>query len=119
MTNEELKNIIARHVCNACEFGHGFDGKCDIGNDYRKCNICGEAAEALISAGIGDVKEAEHRAEVEEKARDETARQIYGKICALIVEASTDCEFIDEDGYDYLSAGLREIAAEYGVEAEK
>lgn len=64
MTNEELKNIIARHVCNACEFGHGFDGKCDIGNDYRKCNICGETAEALILAGIRDVEEAEHWGEV-------------------------------------------------------
>lgn len=84
MTNEELKNIIARHVCNACEFGHGFDGKCDIGNDYRKCNICGETAEALILEGIGDVKEAKRRAEVTERAvenlvraRNYLAAQIY------------------------------------------
>lgn len=60
MTNEELKNIIARHVCNACEFGHGFDGKCDLDNDYRKCSICGETAEALIKAGIGDVRESKN-----------------------------------------------------------
>ena len=54
-----------------------------------------------------------------EEVRRETAQQVYGKICAIIVEASTDSEFIDGDGYDYLAAGLREIAAEYGVEVKK
>lgn len=54
-----------------------------------------------------------------EKVRRETAQQVYGKICAIIVEASTDSEFIGGDGYDYLAAGLREIAAEYGVEVKK
>ena len=52
----------------------------------------------------------------EDDVQRETARQVYGKICAIIAEASTDGEFIDGDGYDYLAAGLREIAKEYGVE---
>lgn len=81
MTNEELKDIIARHVCNACEFGYGFDGKCDIGNDYRKCSICGETAEALIEAGIGDVEEAEHRAKVAEKALKNAVDDYVGLEC--------------------------------------
>lgn len=96
MTNEELKNIIARHVCNACEFGHDFDGKCDIGNDYRKCNICGEAAEALISAGIGDVKEAEHRAEVAEKALKELKAREQSVCIGTEWKAVVTDEDIDE-----------------------
>ena len=52
MNNEELKNKIAKFICNACEMGSGFDGECDIGNDYHKCSICGETADALISAGL-------------------------------------------------------------------
>ena len=55
----------------------------------------------------------------EDKVQRETARQVYGKICAIIAEASTDGEFIDGDGYDYLATGLREIAKEYDVEEKE
>lgn len=41
---------MAKIVCNACEMGGGFDGKCADGNDYKKCGISAETAEALYNA---------------------------------------------------------------------
>lgn len=65
MTNDELKNKIAKFICNACEMGlgAGFNGdECAINQNYWECGICGETAAALIAAGIGDVKETELKA---------------------------------------------------------
>lgn len=56
MTEQELRNKIAKHVCCACEMGLG-DGECAERSDYRKCGVCGNVADALIAAGIGDVKD--------------------------------------------------------------
>lgn len=56
MTEQELRNKIAKHVCCACEMGLG-DGECAEVSDYRKCGVCGDVANALITAGIGDVKD--------------------------------------------------------------
>lgn len=88
MTNDELKKKIAKFICNACEMGSGFDGECDIGNDYQKCSICGETADALIEAGIGDVKEAEHRAKTLERA----FRDFLAEYLTAVNEANSyDC----------------------------
>lgn len=49
MVVEELREKIAKLVCNACEMGGGFDGECADGSDYRKCSICGETADAIMA----------------------------------------------------------------------
>ena len=87
MNNEELKKKIAKFICNACEMGSGFDGECDIGNDYQKCSICGETANALIAAGIGDVKEVEAEAN-----RYETLYRLQGRDMALSERRAHDAE---------------------------
>lgn len=92
MTKDELKNKIAKFICNACEMGlgAGFDGdECAINQNYWECCICGETADALIAAGIGDVKAAEHRAEVAEKALERTVVELlitqgYSALMAVI-----------------------------------
>ena len=76
MTEQELRNKIAKHVCCACEMGLG-DGECAESSDYRKCGICGGVADALIAAGIGDVSEWKHRAEVAERALDKATELAY------------------------------------------
>ena len=87
------------------EFIMGFDGmEIDVMPPEAK-----RMAEQFLHAGYRK----------EDKVRRETARQVYGKICAIIAEASTDGEFIDGDGYDYLATGLREIAKEYDVEEKE
>lgn len=91
MTEQELRNKIAKHVCCACEMGLG-DGECAESSDYRKCSVCGGVADALISAGIGDVSEWKHRAKRAEKtmirlaekyvdaAKINTIKDVNGKI---------------------------------------
>lgn len=91
MTELELRNKIAKHVCCACEMGLG-DGECAESSDYRKCSVCGGVADALISAGIGDVSEWKHRAKIAEKtmirlaekyvdaAKINTIKDVNGKI---------------------------------------
>lgn len=51
--NDEKQMIeeMAKFVCNACEMGGGFNGECAVGNDYKKCGISVETAEALYNAG--------------------------------------------------------------------
>lgn len=63
MTEQELRNKIAKHVCCACEMGLG-DGECAERSDYRKCGVCGDVADALIAAKIGDVKDLQAQVDV-------------------------------------------------------
>ena len=83
MTNEELKKAIIA-ILNKNFTGEWVvtpvyttnDGKeielpqelCEIFNDIVVQAVIPYFADALIAAGIGDVKEAEHRAEVAERA---------------------------------------------------
>jgi hypothetical protein len=48
MSKEQIDEI-AKFVCNACEMGGGFDGECCDGNDYKKCGISTETAEAIYN----------------------------------------------------------------------
>lgn len=43
----------------------------------EKCGICGGVADALIAAGIGNVSEWKHRAEVAERALDKATELAY------------------------------------------
>lgn len=52
LTNSKLQiEEMCRLICNACEFGCGFEGECDGGYDYKKCNNAIETALALYNAG--------------------------------------------------------------------
>ena len=62
MNNDELKKKIVEIIINAI----WKDAEADY--DSTDETEAGSIADALIAAGIGDVKEAEHRAEVAERA---------------------------------------------------
>ena len=47
MTEQELRNKIAKEVCYACEMGLGI-GDCAEGSDYRKCGVCGDVADSIL-----------------------------------------------------------------------
>lgn len=75
MTNDELKKkiaqIIADYFCpqrNEHKNLWGDDRLCYSKMNFAGCERVAECTDALIAAGIGDVKEAEHRAKVAEKA---------------------------------------------------
>ena len=60
LTNSKLQiEEMCRLICNVCEFGCGFDGECDGGYDYKKCNNAIETALALYNAGYRKQSEGE------------------------------------------------------------
>ena len=72
MNNEELKKKIVEVLTPVIKAGNI---SCNEENACKKCwfpceieRTAERLADALIAAGIGDVKEAEHRAEVAERA---------------------------------------------------
>lgn len=72
MNNDELKKKIVEVLKPVIRAGNI---SCNEENACKKCwfpceieRTAGRLADALIAAGIGDVKEAEHRAEVAERA---------------------------------------------------
>lgn len=75
MTNDELKTKIAA-MLQSRPFENGPYGKLEIGYITAL-----DIADALIAAGIGDVKEAEHRAEVAERALKHMASDYWGVEC--------------------------------------
>lgn len=87
MTEQELRNKIAKHVCCACEMGLG-DGECAEVSDYRKCGVCGDVADALIAAGIGDVEDAEYRAEKAEQLKNQYCRALLNLARRYVVKTN-------------------------------
>ena len=57
MEREKQIEEMAKFICNACEMGGGFDGKCAMDNNYKRCGICIETAEALYNAGYRKEKQ--------------------------------------------------------------
>lgn len=99
MNNEELKIKIAE-IIQSRMFENGFCA--DVGIGYITAI---DIADALIAAGIGDVKEAKHRAEVTERALYNLAK-----------------EFVDMQGYEkwdiaILAKGI--VVPDYIKQAEK
>ena len=80
MNNEELKKKIVEVLTPVIKAGNI---SCNEENACKKCwfpceieRTAERLADALIAAGIGDVKEAEHRAEVAERALFLSAKEI-------------------------------------------
>lgn len=71
MSNEELKKKIVE-ILEETEYEWTEEK-----NGYILQIFYDKLADALIVAGIGDVKEAEHRAEIAERAFDDLADEIY------------------------------------------
>lgn len=87
MTNDELKKKIIETLKNTVvnyDCGHAI-----IAGYFYMEKVFVAFADALIAAGIGDVKAAEHRAEVAEKALERTVVELlitqgYSALMAVI-----------------------------------
>lgn len=79
MTEQELREKIAKHVCYACEMGLG-DGDCAECSDYRKCGVCLDVADAIIAEGIGDVSEWKDKATASELVAQAAANTAIERI---------------------------------------
>lgn len=123
MTNEELKKRIAQIIADYfCPQGNehkklwGDDRLCYSKMNFAECEWVTECTDALIAAGIGDVKEAEHRAQVAERALRIVAKEIP---CDEWCPFSQKCnvELNGENGYqccfdEYLRQAEKELAEE-------
>ena len=124
MNNDELKKKIAKIIdttgkpCNCLTVSECLAKtgcKYHNRNDGTTC-FSHARAEALIAAGIGDVKEAEHRAQVAERALRIVAKEIP---CDEWCPFSQKCnvELNGENGYqccfdEYLRQAEKELAEE-------
>lgn len=76
MNNDELK----KKIVDIVNEWHWFQKRDANGNTIWQANDTEKLADALIAAGIGDVKEAEHRAEIAERAFKELCiDKIFGQ----------------------------------------
>lgn len=90
MTNEELKKKIVEVVLNSEITGIQVRA---ITGGYSMAN---NIADALIAAGIGDVEEAEHRAEIAERALRNITERASCNICD-----NFSCRYYEGINYDY------------------
>lgn len=99
MTNEELKKKIINLLDEATGswyededgmFAEGYSA--EEGDNRFKAHV----ADALIAAGIGDVKEAEHRAERAERALDKAVKLFYEYRIESDVLSCSSCWIAEE-----------------------
>ena len=67
---EKIAQIIAEHLCpqgKAHKTLYGSERRCYSRDNFAECEKVSKCVDALIAAGIGDVKETQHRAEVAEQ----------------------------------------------------
>lgn len=68
---KKIAQIIAKHLCpnkKSHFYLYGNSADCYNRDNFAECMPICDTVDALIAAGIGDVKAAEHRAEVAERA---------------------------------------------------
>ena len=122
MTNDELKEKLSDIIQKAGnDYGKFFrqeleeafhKGKKHFGNRDCSMTIYDYIADALILAGIGDVKEAEQRAEVAERALKRFAENISCEDCPFFSDCSSLEKMKDSVHSNY-------CFAEYLRQAEK
>ena len=77
---EKMAQIIAEHLCSQGKSHkrlYGAKRMCYSRANFAECEKVSKCVDALIAAGIGDVKEAERRAEVAERACRIATDKIY------------------------------------------
>lgn len=144
---ENMAQIIAEHLCpqgRAHKTLYGAARRCYSRNNFADCEKVSECVEALIEAGIGDVKdcreyykqahdvaqrafhvwdetfvklwetetqkeEAEHRANVAQRAFDNTIKAFHETLSALFPDGEID---LDKWKRDNLANAEKELAEE-------
>lgn len=80
----KIAQIIAEHLCSQGKSHkrlYGSERMCYSRDNFAECEKVSKCVDALIAAGIGDVKEAERRAEVAEMALRQYTRKIRCGCC--------------------------------------
>lgn len=88
---EKIAQIIAEHLCpqgKAHKTLYGAERRCYSRDNFAECEKVSKCVDTLIAAGIGDVKEADRRAEVAEREAMILAKWLANKtrkdyLCAM------------------------------------
>lgn len=114
MNNEEPKKKIAQIISEyCCPYGkthkqlYGDDRMCYSKMNFAECNPITECTDALISAGMGDVKEIKYRVRRAEKALYIACREM-----AEIIFKNDFDRHAQEYMYGYLKQAEKELAEE-------
>ena len=81
---EKIAQIIAEHLCpqgKSHKTLYGAGRMCYSHNNFAECEKVSECVDALIAAGIGDISEWKHRAEVAERPLHCLARSFAEALC--------------------------------------
>ena len=101
---EKIAQIIAEHLCSQGKSHkrlYGSERMCYSRDNFAECEKVSKCVDALIAAGIGDVKETERRAEVAERAllyacksilrdRNDTERRVRAYFKAYLERAEKE-----------------------------
>lgn len=103
MNNEELEKKIAQIIAEyCCPLGKTHkqlycdDRQCYSKMNFAECKPITECTDALIAAGIGDVKEAEHRAEKAEQLKNQYCRALLNLARRYVVKTNMTLPHGDE-----------------------
>ena len=117
---EKIAQIIAEHLCpqgHSHKRLYGSERMCYSRNNFAECEKVSKCVDALIAAGIGDVKEAERRAEVAEKYLERHKRALY---CACKASATVVTKELVKARVDcFLRKAERELAEERKDDRER
>ena len=122
MNDEEMEKKIAQIIAEyCCPLGKTHkqlycdDRQCYSKMNFAECKPITECTDALIAAGIGDVSEYKHRAEVAEKETIKYGRALYN-LAVRYVSSAKICTIKADDGKTYLAD--KEICALYIIKDE-
>ena len=117
---EKIAQIIAEHLCSQGKSHkrlYGSERMCYSRNNFAECEKVSKCVDALIAAGIGDVKEAERRAEVAEKYLERHKRALY---CACKASATVVTKELVKARVDcFLRKAEKELAEERKDDRER
>lgn len=103
MTNDELKKKIAQIIAEyCCPLGkthkqlYGDERQCYSEMNFAECKPITECTDALIAAGIGDVKEEEHRADKAEQLKNQYCRALLNLARRYVVKTNMTLPPVNE-----------------------
>ena len=109
---DKIARIIAEHLCpqgKSHKTLYGAERACYSYDNFAECEKISRCVDALIEAGIGDVKEAEHRAEVAEQVLHD-----FAILCGM-----GDAEKEEELYNNWLDGAKKKLAEKELAEAKK
>ena len=113
---EKIAQIVAEYLCpqgKAHKTLYGEERMCYSRDNFAECEKVSKCVDALIAAGIGDVSEYKHRAEVVERALLFLCDKTMSDISVMVFPSTKTQVQNKQELYDYcIKQAEKEIAEE-------